>query len=419
METQLSLRSLGFYLVIWLGQNISILASSVSKFIVIWYVAILTSDPSTIPFTNMIILLPLLLFPAFAGIFSDLLSRKRIIIIISFLKVINLLTIIITLTESTIILLFLLILEGILDSFFLPALFSVIPIMVPQKQLGRINGLNYLSTTIIMINAPALALYLLDNSSYTIVLWIALFLIGVSIIPIVLIKFPNTKSYSSDQLKKNKKNFLFKYFNQFISGIKSCIINSGFFIIFGSYILLNVIIERLDSITLNFLSTVHSANFFEVSLFISSNYLGMIIGAVLAIIIKYWKPTLIIFFASNFLIMLLYLILGLAPIGAFSLILPVTFIIGIIPAISYTIFFSVMQTTIPKQNIGHVYGIFLSISSLFTLISTIYFPYFLAFFTVKTTFLWISIIGIIFFIAFFTMVKLIDIRFDDYLEINI
>ncbi|MEJ2296865.1 MAG: hypothetical protein P8Y23_19125, partial [Candidatus Lokiarchaeota archaeon] len=89
----------------------------------------------------------------------------------------------------------------------------------------------------------------------------------------------------------------------------------------------------------------------------------MILGSILAIVKKYWKPAIVTFILTSVLVLLGYITFALAPFQFFLLLFSTNFIIGVAFTINYVIFYSIMQTNIPKRNLGQIFGVYLTISN--------------------------------------------------------
>ncbi|MEJ2296864.1 MAG: MFS transporter [Candidatus Lokiarchaeota archaeon] len=88
METQPSLNSLRNYLLIWFGQNLSLVGSTISTFSLIWYLlTVLLLTPVLLGILSLSSLLPLILIPIFGGALSDILNRRIFLIVFSTLKI--------------------------------------------------------------------------------------------------------------------------------------------------------------------------------------------------------------------------------------------------------------------------------------------------------------------------------------------
>lgn len=418
MESQPSLKSLGYYILIWLGQNLSLIGLSISNFSILWYlITALHVSASLIGVFNLTAILPLILFPVLAGSLSDMLDRRIFLIVFSAVKMLIVFILTLYLTYGggdLLIILFLTFLNAVLQAFILPSFFSIMPTMVPQKQYGRINGLNYLAITLIATFSPVSASIFLIFFSVPQLLFGEIIFIFLSIIPLIFIKIPRINAL---HFKEEEKNPVIQYFYQIVDGFKSFISKPGFLIIFASYIALYFIIETINPFLSYFFHIVHSSTTFEFAIFGSFSFFGIVLGSILAIIKKYWKPAIITFILTSVLILLGYITFSLAPFQSFLLLFITNFLIGIALTLNYVIFFSIMQTNIPKRNLGQIFGVYLTISN-FSIYIIPSIGFIVMLFGVSTIFFLSSIVGIVFLLCLFILARILKIKYKNYTEIS-
>ncbi|MFX1324546.1 MAG: MFS transporter [Promethearchaeota archaeon] len=344
--------------------------------------------------------LPMILILLFASVFSDLLNRKIFLIILQFLRM-----------SSTIILIFLLrfniagfgtiifytCMLSILQAFYLPTIFAIIPTMVPQEQFSRINGISYLISFIPQTIATFYVSLLLSFFEYHQILWVEVITIGLSMIPLIFIRIPSIQRKNINMELYKEESSFYIYFRHFISGFKAIVKVPGFIILLGSFLMLSLLNQTFNQFLPYYFLVIHSGTIFEYSRFMIILFVGSLIGAIVVSIKKYWNPTILMFFISLFIISVGYLIITLAPYRSYIL-LSITIIIqGSFLIIPQTIFYSIMQMNIPKEKIGRVYGIILTISYAITpLLGYVSGP-FIEVFGVRTAFLMVSVVGIMIF----------------------
>jgi DHA3 family macrolide efflux protein-like MFS transporter len=418
METQPSLNSLRNYLLIWFGQNLSLVGSTISTFSLIWYLlTVLLLTPVLLGILSLSSLLPLILIPIFGGALSDILNRRIFLIVFSTLKILVVFILLLYLTYGggvLLIIIFLTFLYAIPQAFILPSFFSIMPSLVPQKQYGRINGLNYLAITLISTFSPAAASIFFSLFSVPQLLFGEIIFICLSIIPLIFIKIPKTNAL---RLKEEEKNPVIQYIYQIVDGFKSSVSKPGFLIIFASYIAFYFIIETINPFLSYFFQLIHSSTAFEFAIFNSFNFFGMILGSILAIVKKYWKPAIVTFILTSVLVLLGYITFALAPFQFFLLLFITNFIIGVAFTINYVIFYSIMQTNIPKRNLGQIFGVYLTISNFSIYVFYFLIGSYLMIFSVTTFFLLSSIVGILIFIGIFVLIRILKIKYENYIEI--
>ncbi|MHA1648485.1 MAG: MFS transporter, partial [Promethearchaeota archaeon] len=163
------------YLFFWGGQIFSILGSAVVQFAIIWWIVDTTESEIMLSISSTISLIPQLLVMSFAGVFADLWDRKNTIIIADLLQTLTTLGIIISFAvgfKNIWLIIAMNALRGVFQAFHSPASNAIIPLMVPQDKLSRINGIRNLSNGLIFIIGPVVAASLMAIFSVEQILWL-------------------------------------------------------------------------------------------------------------------------------------------------------------------------------------------------------------------------------------------------------
>jgi len=74
------------YLMLWIGQLVSLLGSSISQFVIIWWMALETESTLYLSIAYLVGLAPDVVLTPFAGVFADRWNRKALITIMDFLQ---------------------------------------------------------------------------------------------------------------------------------------------------------------------------------------------------------------------------------------------------------------------------------------------------------------------------------------------
>ncbi|MHA2391109.1 MAG: MFS transporter [Promethearchaeota archaeon] len=418
MENTPTNRSLGHYILIWVGHNISSFGFLIAHFVTVWHITITTGGVTYIMLLNLANIIPILLVLLFASVFSDLLNRRILLIVLQILQASSTIILILFLrfgiTGFGIIILFTC-LRSIFQAFYLPTIFSIIPTMIPQEQLSRINGISYLISLIPQTIAPYYGSFLLNFFELHQILWVEVITIGLSIIPLAFIRVPFIRQKSVKKETKRRESLLSPYFNHFAGGFKALVTVPGFIILLGSFLMLNLLNQPFQQFFPFYILDTHSGTIFEYSMFLNIVFFGSLIGAVVVSIKKYWNPTILMFFISLWIIMIGNLIIALTPYRSF-LLLTINMIIQksflIIPQ---TIFFTIMQTNIPKEKIGRVYGIYLTISYIITPLGGYLSGPFIEIFEVRPAFLVNSVIGVMIFPLIFFLSGIRSKKYEDFI----
>ena len=111
------------------SQAVSLFGSSITQFAIVWYVTLSTSSGVMIMLSSLCSFLPQILISLFAGVWADRHNRKYL-----------------TMTSGA---------AG--TGVQMPAVTAIIPQIVPQEKLMRINGLNSTIQSMTMLVSPAVS----------------------------------------------------------------------------------------------------------------------------------------------------------------------------------------------------------------------------------------------------------------------
>ncbi len=184
------------FLIITIGQTISLIGSSAVQFSLIWWIASETASPLMLSFSGLLAFLPQLFLGPFAGVWIDRLERKTVIICA------DLFTGIIAMIFAIFFLLgnppfwvacVVLGIRAIAGVFQTPATQSIIPVLVPKQQLVRANGWSQFMQSGSLLLGPALGAAMYAALPIPIILLSDLVGALVASATILIVKIPEVK----------------------------------------------------------------------------------------------------------------------------------------------------------------------------------------------------------------------------------
>jgi DHA3 family macrolide efflux protein-like MFS transporter len=156
------------FFVLWSSQAASLFGSAVVQFALAWYLARETGSATVLSTALIIAMIPQIVLGPFVGPLIDRWSRKYIMIFADlFIALLTAVLVILFLTENIQIWHIYVIMAGrsIGDTFQSPALGASIPMIVPEKDLVRANGLYQMLQSAIKIVAPIAGAFLIEELS--------------------------------------------------------------------------------------------------------------------------------------------------------------------------------------------------------------------------------------------------------------
>ena len=155
----------GRFFTIWIGQQLSWIGSSLAQFALVWWITRTTGSATILALGVLISVLPGVVLGPFAGALVDRWSRRRVLIVADG---------VVALASLTLALLFwsgairvwhiyvVMLIRAIGGTFHWPAMTASTPLMVPQRYLSRVSGLNQAMGGAVNIISPPLGALLLN-----------------------------------------------------------------------------------------------------------------------------------------------------------------------------------------------------------------------------------------------------------------
>lgn len=149
--------------IIWCGQALSIFATVAASFAAMWYITETTSSAIRLSLASMAALLPVALLSPFGGVAADRYNRKHVIILADGSAGIFSLVLALVIMSghlSVPLMLLLLAVRTGGQAFHGPAMSALMPHLVPERHLIRINSMDQTITSLSTIIGPALGILL-------------------------------------------------------------------------------------------------------------------------------------------------------------------------------------------------------------------------------------------------------------------
>lgn len=342
------------------GQFLSGITSMVVQYAIIWYLTEKTGSATILSFATLLGMLPMVLLSPFVGPFVDHLNKKKLLIItdlvVAFFALI--LAIAGTLAEDfPLWLVFVsLFIRSVAQTFQMPTIQSILPTMVPETELTKVNGQLGMVSSANMIIAPALGAYLFAviPMNFLILLDVLGAILGICLLLQVVISVIKTQGEDVHLLSDSKL------------GLKLLVENKGLWAItlIGTFftLLFMPAVSMYPLMTLSyFQGTVQQAGLIEVIYSI-----GMLAGGVIIGVFGKWRNRMKPILLAYFIIGISYIICGFLPgsqRGFFYFIL-LNALCGLATPFFSTLLMAMIQQSYEPQYLGRILGVLNSIMSI-------------------------------------------------------
>ncbi|MFW9922070.1 MAG: MFS transporter [Candidatus Thorarchaeota archaeon] len=353
------------FLFFFSGQNVSFLGSSIVSFAIIWWLTVTTQSELMLGIASLVSLGPYIFAAPVSGVLADRLNRKMLLIVLDAaqaLLTVTLSILFLTNNISIAIILVILGLRGTAQAFHQPVDMAIVPTMVPQKHLSRINGASYLFGGLINIIGPVVGASLLAIPGVNIgmILWIDVITFGIALIPLLIVKIPSV-ARKTLEVKEEKKSF----FAEFAEGFTALKSTKGMIALLFGAMTINFFLSPLMALLPLFVNKVHGGNEVNYATVIGMLQAAIVVGGLIMSFFKgFKKPVLFLLFSVTFQAVC-QIALTFIPTdfsGRFWTIGGILFCFALPFAIIDVTFITSIQLMIPREKLGRVIATIMAIS---------------------------------------------------------
>lgn len=356
MEVQVSESTFRSYLFFWLGELVSLLGSSISQFVIIWWITLETESAIYLSLAFLLSFAPMVILSPFAGVFADQWSRKKLIGTVDFLQTLVTVGLIFLFWLDIVsiwLVLALLTLKGVFQAFHTPTVMAITPSMVPTDKLSRMNGLNYLFTGAVRLVGPVVAALLLDLWEISQILWIDAATFLIALVPLLIIRIPSVRM-------KHEKSSFRKDFGEGFTFIKN---TRGFIPLIVLSIALNFLITPLSTLLPYYVKFDHLGGATEWAFVSAAVQGGMLAGGLLMTVTRGFKRKMLVIVSLLYVLFVGYSLVALTPQGLFwFMALGGVIMLFCIPIINVS-YMTIVQTVVPLKMQGRVNSVDMALSS--------------------------------------------------------
>ena len=347
------------FAIIWTGQFLSILTSSIVNFAIVLWLSLETGSAEVLAFATMAALLPQSVLGLFTGIFIDRWKRKRVMIMAdSFIAFCTLILAVLFYFDLAKIshIYVLLALRSVGSAFHMPAMQASVPLLAPKSELMRIAGINQVIQSVCNIAGPALAGLFITMMKMTNIL--LLDVAGAAFACLSLCFFfipdPSHEERNSElHLWREAKEAIMEVRNQY--GLSWLFLLS----ILATFVIMPVSV-LFPLMTLNHFA----GNAFQVSLVEVSWGGGALLAGALLGLKKYRWNEILLINGMYIALGLTFLFSGLLPVSGFIWFAVLTALGGVCGSLYFATFTTVIQSRIDPGVMGRVFSFYMSFSML-------------------------------------------------------
>jgi DHA3 family macrolide efflux protein-like MFS transporter len=358
LESQADKSSFRSYLFFFAGQQASLLGSSISQFVIVWWITLTTGSPIYLSLAMIAGFAPMIVLTPFAGVVADRVNRKRLIGLADSLQAISTVVLIMLFWSgyaSLWAILAVLVFKSVCQAFHMPAVTAIVPLMVPRDKLSRMNGLNYLLNGVMTLIGPIVAALLLTFMTIDQILWVDPATFFIAITPLLFIRIPNARTTQQQQATSFKTDFA--------EGIRFIKNTRGLVPLIFLATSLNFLFMPFATLLPYYIKFDHLGGAPELALVLATSQAGMLVGGIMMTVLKEFKRKMLMIFVSILISFIGYALIAFTPLSWFWFMAACAFTLdfGVAPA-NVTIR-TIMQVIIPADMQGRVNSVLMSLAT--------------------------------------------------------
>jgi DHA3 family macrolide efflux protein-like MFS transporter len=356
MEAQANQSTLKNYLTFFAGQQVSLLGSSIAQFVIIWWITLTTGSTLYLSIAALLGLAPMIVLAPITGVLADRWSRKVLIGVADMLQALAAMVLIFLFwsgTVSLVLVFALLTLRGIFQAFHAPTVSAIIPSMVPEDKLSRINGLSYLLNGIMTLIGPVIAALLLGLWQIYHILWIDVATFLVALFPLLLIKIPAVR-------KERGKSSFRKEFVEGFTFIKNA---RGLLPLLMLATALNFLLTPMSTLLPYYVKFNHFGDATQLAFVMVFFQAGILVGGLVMSMTKGFENKMVAVAFSIYVIFLGYALVALTPTGQFWFMAVGALIMALCIPVANVSTQTIIQTIVPLKMLGRVNSVTMALAS--------------------------------------------------------
>ncbi|MBN1681981.1 MFS transporter [Candidatus Bathyarchaeota archaeon] len=333
---------------IYIGQAFSLFGSTLVQFSLVWYLTRSTGSASVLAIGTIMAMLPNIVLAPIAGAYVDRWSRKWVLIISDALTAFSVLILAILFTLNSVTvwhIYFLMLFRSLMGVFHSTAFQASTSLMVPDKHLARVGGLNQALVGFMNILAFPIGAILMDMLPLYGILSIDVATAIIAILPIFILGVPQPKE---NLIQKKSLVIELKEGFHFLMDLPH-----GKFLFLGIMIVNFLVTPAVTLIPL-YITQYFKGGAIEYAWAESVFGIGLIIGGITLTLWGGFKRRMLTTMLSFLVGGITLTLIGLLPPNGYRTLLIYCFILGFIIPIGGSSFFAMIQSLSPPELHGRI-----------------------------------------------------------------
>ncbi len=351
------------FFIIWTGQQLSLVGSAAAQFALIWWLTRTTGSATVLTTATLVALLPTIVLGPIAGAYIDRWNRRVVMIVAdSMIALVSLWLAYLFWRDAMQVwhVYVVMLLRSLGGSFHWPAMAASTSLMVPEKHLARVAGLNQAMNGVLsIVGAPlgALLMELLPLHGVMLVDWGTA---ALAVVPLFFVHIP--------QPQRQERAQQLSIWNAIGEGLRYVRGWPGLVVLIGSALIFKIVLTPASSLLPLLVSQHFRGNAAQLSMMEAVLGAGILIGGLVLSAWGGFRRRIFTTLGGIVIFSVCFAVLGLLPGHMFPIAVGDMFVIGLmLPMIDGPIM-AIFQSNIAPEMQGRVFAL---LGSLFSLSSPI------------------------------------------------
>jgi DHA3 family macrolide efflux protein-like MFS transporter len=354
-------QSLRPFFTIWASQAFSLLGSQLVQFAIVWYLAKTTGSATMLAMATLAALLPQILIGPFAGALVDRWNRRQVMLVVdaSIAAATLLLAGLFWMNLAQVWLIYLLLLVRATGAaFHWPAMTASTTMMVPQKHLARVAGLNQTLSGFATIFIPPIGALAIETLSMQGVLAIDVATAIPAIVSLLFIPIPQPAHAATTR----ESSLLSSLWADMREGWRFIWNWKAFMVLMVIAIMINLLGRAAASLSPLMVLEHFGGGALELGWWQSAIGIGSVLGGVTLGIWGGFKRKVVTQNVALFLDGLAIIAITMTPKTSFAVVVALIFVVAFLETIAIGLGGALGQILIPPEMQGRVFGLVMSLS---------------------------------------------------------
>ena len=347
------------FFAIWTGQQFSLVGSSVAQFALIWWLTDLTSSATVLATASMVALVPSIVLGPVVGVYVDRWKRRTVLVLADgIIALVSLWLAYLFWTGAMAVwhVYVVMFIRSIGNSFHWPAMQASTSMMVPEKHLSRVSGLNQAVNGGLNIIGPPLGALLMGLLPLYGVMLVDVGTALLAIVPLFFVSIPQPERADAGET--------FSFWRDIKGGLRYVMGWQGLVVLIGAAMIFKIVLTPAFSLIPLLVKDHFGGDAVQLSVMDATAGVGLLVGGLALGTWGGFRRKIYTVMVAMVIFGISFTILGLTPSHMFALGVAMIFFVGVTVSLIDGPIMAILQANVAPEMQGRVFTLIGSLLSL-------------------------------------------------------